>query len=264
MSSKITDEKFDEIRLEKIKHHLESLIEKGKPRFYEIYVDNLKVVEKTDDLNQFDDYKIYVDGKTKMMKLLLYSSCESSPRNDKFFFTFQPDDDKKSLGEIEIKQKIDDAINEVKEQIKIQNLEKELLETQEELEEAHEYIEKLQDSIEKIRNAKIDDSRQIKFGQVATLAIEELIKRNPAILNNIPLIGSLSGILNEPKIDSGSTSTQGNATFQESKEEGLNATFANELTIMFSEQEFDKIVQLINLLYHDKTKINTVLELVNQ
>jgi hypothetical protein len=88
MSSKITAEKFDEIRLEKIKHHLESLIEKGKPRFYEIYVDKLKVVEKTDDLNQFDDYKIYLDGKTKMIKLLLYSSCESSPRNDKFFFIF--------------------------------------------------------------------------------------------------------------------------------------------------------------------------------
>lgn len=45
MSSKITQEKYDLVKIERLKHFLESAHEKGKPKFYEIFVDNLKAVD---------------------------------------------------------------------------------------------------------------------------------------------------------------------------------------------------------------------------
>lgn len=85
--SKITTEKYDPVRIERIRHYLESCTEKGKPKFYEIFVDNLKAVEKTDDTTCFDEYKMYIDDNTQMVKILIYTSTENCPRNDKFIFS---------------------------------------------------------------------------------------------------------------------------------------------------------------------------------
>src|SRR5689334_10945369 len=86
MSSKITQEKYDLVKIERLKHYLESSQEKGKPKFYEIFVDNLKAVDKTSDPDQFDEYLVYMSEDTRMVKVLIYTSTENCPRNDKFLF----------------------------------------------------------------------------------------------------------------------------------------------------------------------------------
>src|SRR5690348_1197746 len=108
--SKITTEKYDPIRIERIRHFLESSAEKGKPKFYEIFVDNLKAVDKTDDTACFDEYKMYLDGNTQLIKILIYTSTENCPRNDKFIFSVHnPNEEKKQaqLDGLEIQNKID-------------------------------------------------------------------------------------------------------------------------------------------------------------
>jgi hypothetical protein len=94
--SKITTERYDPIRIERIRHYLESNTEKGKPKFYEIFVDNLKAVDKTDDIGCFDEYKMYMDENTQMIKILIYTSTENCPRNDKFIFSVHNAQEKKS------------------------------------------------------------------------------------------------------------------------------------------------------------------------
>jgi predicted Holliday junction resolvase-like endonuclease len=262
MNSKITTEQFDEMRIEKIKHHLESLIEKGKARYYEIFVDNLKVVEKTNDLEQFDDYKIYLDEKTKTLKLLLYSSCETSPRNDKFFFTFKKEESINALGEVEVQRKIESAINEAKEQFRIQSLEKELEQLKTELEEGTEYIEELEAIIEKLRTQKVDDSKQVKLGMVASIAIEELFKRNPNMVKNIPLIGALSGLAESESEMNTEVKTETKTTFAQTESQDPFLLFAKDLSKMFSTKELEDVIDILNYMHQDKTKIETVLELI--
>lgn len=266
MSSKMTTEKYDVMRFEKIKHHLESLAEKNKARFFEIFVDNLKVVDKTDDVNSFDDYKMYMDENTQIIKLLLYSSCETSPRNDKFFFSVQASEKTNTLGEVDVQHKINLAINTERERLRIESLEKELTTVNEELEDANNYIETLQDNIEKIQQQKSDDSKQIKLGMVASVAIEELIKRNPSVISNIPLLGSLSGVLNddkkqinqEPEYDS-------HASFKskdEPSEESLATQIAIQLDKSFTTDELPIIFDIIKKIALDKSLLRLTQELI--
>ena len=85
MSSKITQEKYDLVKIERLKHYLESAAEKGRPKFYEVYVDNLKAVDKTCDPEAFDEYLVYMGEDTRMVKVLIYTSTESCPVTTSFF-----------------------------------------------------------------------------------------------------------------------------------------------------------------------------------
>ena len=116
MSSKITQEKYDLVKIERLKHYLESSHEKGKPKFYEIFVDNLKAVDKTSDPEQFDEYLVYMSEDTMMVKVLIYTSTENCPRNDKFLFTVtspereREEKRKQELSGIEIEEKIHSVV----------------------------------------------------------------------------------------------------------------------------------------------------------
>jgi hypothetical protein len=266
MSSKITTEKYDGIRLEKFKHHLELYAEKGKARFFEIEIDGLKVVDKTDDVNNFDDYKMYMDDKTKMVKILLYSSCETSPRNDKFIFSVQSGEEKNTLGEVDVQNKINLAIHSERERMKVESLEKELAIANEELEDANEYIEKLQEQIETIQQQKTDDSKQIKLGMVASVAIEELIKRNPNMISNIPILGSLSGVLIDDKKQIGQEAEYNSHASFTSKEETTQESLAKQVAVhlntCFTTKELPIVFDILKKFAEDKSLLNVTQELI--
>lgn len=46
----ITNDNFDQLKIDKLKYFLEDMAQKNQPRPYEIFVDTLKVVPKTEDL----------------------------------------------------------------------------------------------------------------------------------------------------------------------------------------------------------------------
>src|SRR5258708_12761587 len=85
----VPQQKFDEFKIDKLKHYLEDMAGKGQPRLYEIFVDGLKVVPKTEDTGQFDNYEQYMDEDTEKVRILVYNS-NLSPLNHQFFFTFHP------------------------------------------------------------------------------------------------------------------------------------------------------------------------------
>jgi hypothetical protein len=261
MSSKITTEKFDVIRFEKIKHHLETQAEKDKARYFEIFVDNLKVVDKTNDISSFDDYLIYMDDKTKIIKILLYSSCETSPRNDKFIFSCESKDDKNTLGEIDVQQKITTAITTERERIKTEQLEIEVKELTLDLEEAQDYIDKLEIKYQAAVNQNVEKSKEVKLGAVAALAIEHVLKRNPKILNKIPLLGMLSGLDDRPNTETISQNTiESKTSFASVKSEEPSLEF--EMMKVFTDDEFAKMITIINILGVHKNQIDTILDLL--
>jgi hypothetical protein len=261
MSSKITTEKFDVIRFEKIKHHLETQAEKDKARYFEIFVDNLKVVEKTNDVGAFDDYLIYIDEKTKIIKILLYSSCETSPRNDKFIFSCESNDNKNTLGELDVQQKITTAITNERERIKTEQLEIEVKELTIELEEAQEYIDNLEIKYQAAVTHNVEKSKEVKLGAVAALAIEHVLKRNPNMLSKIPLLGMLSGLDDSPNpqtIPLQSNESKTTFTSVVSEESGLEY----ELMRVFDDAQFKQVIEILNLLGVHKNQITTILELL--
>jgi hypothetical protein len=49
-------EKFSQHKVDLIKRYLQREIEKGRPKEFEIIVDDFKVVSRTSDLEEFEDY----------------------------------------------------------------------------------------------------------------------------------------------------------------------------------------------------------------
>jgi len=285
MSSKITTEKYDVVKMERLKHYLETNAERDKPKYYEILVDNLKVVDKTNDPACFDDYTMYMNEESKIIKVLIYSSTETSPRNDKFIFTIANTEEEKrkqekkqsELNGFEIQNKIDTAITTERERMNSEKMKEELEAKTKQLEEAEEYIDQLTEELQVEREKKYNP-REIQFGNIASIAIEEVIKRNPAWTKKVPLIGALSGLLEteQPVVlddaENKTTSEETSASFakkvKERVQEGLDEEtkakldFFEQMKENFTEEQFNMMIHITQALMSNPEHLSTVYELV--
>jgi ATP-dependent Lon protease len=198
--SKITTERYDPIRIERIRHFLESSTEKGKPKFYEIFVDNLKAVDKTDDTGCFDEYKMYMDENTQMIKVLIYTSTENCPRNDKFIFSVRnPQEEKRQeqLNGIDFQNKIDLAIQQERDRTQLLQLQKELSITKSQLKEAEEYADTLQDKLEQTQSEfkQFKEKRislsEMNTGRLVGFMTNYFIKAYPSLAQKVPVMKNL-------------------------------------------------------------------------
>lgn len=289
MSSKITQEKYDLVKIERLKHYLEAAAEKGRPKFYEVFVDNLKAVDKTADPEAFDEYLVYMGEDTRMVKVLIYTSTESCPRNDKFIYTVtspekERDEKRKSeLSGIDVEEKISAVVQREREKMNTELLKKELQETKEELEEAENYIEELEKKLVEAKNTKV--AAKESFGEVVSLALESIIRRNSHLLSGIPLVGQgLAGVVeqdNKRLQDAAQNSAQAvedrKATFTKlsneesacfkpkpfmSKEDQETLAYFQSLRQAFSESELLQVLDIISILSQDKENIVSVLDLL--
>ena len=288
MSSKITQEKYDLVKIERLKHFLESATEKGRPKFYEVFVDNLKAVDKTSDPEVFDEYLVYMSEDTRMVKVLIYTSTENCPRNDKFIFTVtspEKERDEKRRQELsgfEIEEKIQSVVQQEREKIATELLRKELKETQEDLEEAETYIDELEKQLVEAKNTKV--SAKENFGEVVSLALESIVRRNTHLLSSIPLVGQgLAGVveqdnqrLEQASQNSPQAIAERKVTFKKvspdeetikpsiSKEDQETLGYFQTLRETFSDEEMVQVLEIIGVLSYQKESIPSVLELLKE
>lgn len=288
--SKITTEKYDVVKLERLKHFLETNAEKGKPKFYEIFVDNLKAVDKTNDPACFDEYQMYQNEDTRMLKVLIYTSTENCPRNDKFIFTVRdPHQEKKQeeLSGLEVENKITTAIEQERNRNHLQQLQKELEETKAELEECEEYKDQLEEKLniceqefEAYRKKRISLS-EMNAGKLVGFATDYFVKNYPGLSSKVPFISSLSGFLTdedaEQSLPSANDNDHESATSQASfsKKENTQQTqqfdgatqskldFFNQMEAAFSGNQLEKVIEIIQGLAADPQQIDTVHALIH-
>lgn len=226
---------------------------------------------------------------TRMVKVLIYTSTESCPRNDKFIFTLTSQekerDDKRrhELSGFEIEEKIQSVVQQEREKMNTELLRKELVETQQELVEAETYIEQLEKQLVEAKNTKV--SAKENFGEVVSLALESIVRRNTHLLSGIPMIGQgLAGVveqdnkrLEDTALNSPAAVQERNVTFKRvsndeedqpsakngiSKEDQETLNYFNSLKQAFSETELLQVLDIISNLSQDKESIATVLDLL--
>ena len=69
----ITHDNYDQLKIDKLKHYLEDMTAKGHAKPYEIFVDSLKVVPKTEDPKEFDNYEYYMNDDTEKIRIQIYN-----------------------------------------------------------------------------------------------------------------------------------------------------------------------------------------------
>ena len=275
-------DKFDQNKVDSLKNHLKMMAEKDKAKFYEIYVDNLKAVPKTDEPGEFDSFEDYLNADSEQIKIVIYNTS-SSPRNDQYVFLLKARnrDEATTLGLSGLPGKVftktsandwRDSVNKKNaEQLEIQSLKKEISELNEEIEEKDEQINQLATLVEtaKANNNKLGG---VHLGDIMSVALEGLVRRNTHLLSQIPAVSGLAGIIEKDNERIGSQPAQvdSHASFKrkESTSSPLNEqqreflALFDELQKHFADSEMGQVMEILDVLSRDKTKLQSVQELL--
>jgi len=270
----IVKEKYSGARINLLYQLLQSDFEDGRPREYDISVDDLKVVRRTTDPEKFFSHEDFITEETKYLTITLYEG--SSKRNTRYVYYLKEgaEEEKATLSGIE--QTMNDKMQQQRRQWDFELLQKENEDLKGELEEQEEYIEKLEASLqeEKAKKANIKDN----WGEVFSLALEGMVRRNTHLLNGIPVIGQgLAGVVDqdnrrlehileneESKVQERQVSFQ-RVTKEEpvqTEEDKKILDYHRSLQKAFSQEELATIIQIIGLFSEEKENIETVYQML--
>lgn len=256
---------FDQFKIEKLRIFLLEMAERGQPRPFEIFVDTLKVIPKTCDPKEFDNYEHYVDEQTEIIRILIYNT-DASPRNEKYVFRLRKCRREGELGEIE--SLIQDRLTAQERDYKANAVRGELDDVRKKLTEAEEYIEELQKELEEVRNSK----KQFTFGEIASYILEGLMRRNTHLLTKLPGGEALAGIIEQDNQERGQLNApfEQTASFQKKqhdpavKPEHLQyVPFIDQLVNSFGPNDLHIVMQIINKLSEEPAQLKIVAELLN-
>src|SRR5258708_1066435 len=269
----VPQQKFDEFKIDKLKHYLEDMAGKGQPRLYEIFVDGLKVVPKTEDTGQFDNYEQYMDEDTEKVRILVYNS-NLSPRNDQFCFTVQPGRLEKPAGGLgEIDTIVQEKLAARDREHEMEALRKTLAITGTQGEEAEGEAEDLRQELEAVRAGK--EKKQIKGIEIMSVILEGFVRRNPQLLQKIPGGEALAGLIEQDNLDkSGQVAMEqpaAAATFCK-KEDTAPALSPEQLRYIdtlrqleatFQQPDLETVMQILARFAATPDTLNTVSDLLN-
>ena len=270
-------EKYDVAKIEQLKMFLEQNAERGKPRYYEIFVDNLRVIEKTNDVAEFDSFQNFMNEDTRLIKILLYSSSEESPRNDKFIYRVKDDDSKskeQGLSGVEVTERIQTVLQMEKEKWDNNLIKKELEEAEERIDELEKYSGQLEAKIIELKQNQ-NKLGGIHLGKIAGVALEALLRNNTQLLSKYPLTKGLAGVIeqdNKQKLNlennTTSSSTQDtevtfSAAEETSEAEKELSKMLREIMLAFSgEGEFSNVMNILTEMAGNKPLIQSTLQFI--
>ena len=273
----ITSETYDQLKIDKLKLYLQTQADRNAARFYEIYVDNLKAVHKTNDIQEFDSYEDYMTEDTDRIRILVYSTNAQSPRNYQYVYRIKKQDEQKTvvqqhgLSGIEIESRMEEKLQTHRERWEHEALVKELEQTKQQLKEAEEYAEKLVAELQEYISKKLHWGN-VNLGELASVVVEGIVRRNPQMVAKLPGGEALAGIIEQDNKERGTTSPtqETEVSFKKksdtpelSDEEKGYLNFMRGIAESFDDEEIVILTQVITKLEEDTTQLKPVAELLN-
>jgi hypothetical protein len=270
----VTNDTYDQLKIDKLKHFLEAQAEKGQAKPFEVFVDNLKVVSKTDDPKEFDNYEFYMNEDTEKVRILIYNS-NLSPRNDQYCFQVQ-----KSVGNTKSLNGLGEVENMIQEKLaardrehEMNRLKEELEATKLELEESEEYADQLEKEIQYLKDNKFKLGN-INIAEFTAAMLEGFVRKNPQMLTKFPGGEALAGFIQqdnlekerllsqpqqpEPKVD-----VQKETAPEITEGEKLQLSVLRKIEQTFSKEQAEMFNAVIHAMVEEPSVIPTILELVN-
>jgi hypothetical protein len=262
----VTNDKFDQLKIDKLKHFLEDMAGKGQARPFEIFVDSLKVVPKTEDPKDFDSYEYYMNEDTEKIRILIYNS-NLSPRNDQYCFYVQQNKAEKPLNGLgDIDNIIQEKLSAREREYELNRLKEELEETKKQLDESEEYAEDLERQLEDAKSTKYKLGK-LDLVDLGTLVLGKFAEKNADVLSRVGLEG-LAG--NNPKEIAAAQTEETEASFQKKTEPGPQITpdllqylpMLQQLDATFDRAHLEVVMQIIGRFSEEPASLNSVAELL--
>lgn len=254
---------YEPSRLETIKRVLENEQRRGSPRFYEVWVDGVKVVEKTDNPDDFSKYEEFIFADTQKVTVNLFTSSPTSAHIvSRLHFTFgeEPksrDESLRGFGLGEVEARINEKVTQERERWECDQVRKELDATKTKLKEAEDWSEKLEDTIGEITKKLEEAKNQNDFAAILKdLALNHLIGKKTEDKQ------TLSGSEKQPQEEASfkMKSSEGESLSDEDK---FFVELGKNMRTSFTEDEFDMALSVIREFVRDKSSIKPVTELLN-
>ena len=274
----ITSETYDQLKIDKLKLYLQTQADRNAARYYEIYVDNLKAVHKTNDLQEFDSYEDYMTEDTERIRILVYTTNPSSPRNDQYVYRMKKQEEQKTiiqasaLSGIEIENRMEEKLQTHRERWEHEALVKELEQTKQQLKESEEYAEKLAAELMEYKSKKLHWGN-VNLGELASVVVEGIVRRNPQMVAKLPGGETLAGIIEQDNKERGTTTptAETEVSFKKksenesvlTEEEKGYLNFMKGIAESFDDEEIVILTQVITKLEEDTTQLKPVAELLN-
>ena len=270
----VTNDVYDQLKIDKLKHYLETQYEKGHPKPFEIFVDNLKVVSKTEDPKEFDSYEFYMNEDTEKVRILIYNS-NLSPRNDQYSFMVQKNKVEKGLNGLgDVEAIIQEKLAARDREHEMNKLREELELTKEELQDAEEYAGKLEKEIEYLKENKFKLGN-INIGELASVALEGIVRRNPQMLTKLPGGEALAGIIEQDNKDKEKLLTQPSSpepqvkiekdtTPEITEEEKRHLAYLRQLEQTFNKEQAEMFNTVLGAMVNEPSIIPGIIEFLNQ
>lgn len=169
--------------------------ESGHPIDYEIRVDAMKVVPRTNDPEQFDLHEDFVLEDTRFVTVIIYDG--TSRRNIRHVFSLKEEkveNNNQMLSGIELEKKVGEKINQERQGWQMELVQKENENLKSQLNDAEEYIDQLEKSVQDMRSKRMKLG-DIHWGEIASVALEGIVRRNTHLIAKIPGGEGLAGII---------------------------------------------------------------------
>jgi hypothetical protein len=259
----ITNDKYDQLKIDRLKYFLQNMADKGQAKPFEIFVDSLKVVPKTEDVKDFDHYEFYMNEDTEKIRILIYNSS-LTPRNDQYCFYLQDNKLSKPLNGIgDLDGIIQEKLIQRDKEYELTRLKEDYEKTKQELNEAEDYIEELEEKLSLATNDK-HKIKNIDIVDVAGALLGRWAQNSPQL--SALGLGSLAGGSNEAHVN---PEVESEASFKKKEEENETSEkdkdylqFLNQLSERLNETEFHTTMLIIDQLTKDTTQINAVADLL--
>ena len=293
-------ERYNSERLEFIKQLLINSVETGKPQDYEIRVDDMRVVPRTNNPDLFENYEDFITEQTRRVLVMLYEGV--SRKNAKYLFHLKEEDmpkqEQKGLsGKAEVEKIISEKLEQQAQKWKQEQMEKELKELKEENKQNEKDFEKVIAHNKKLEAGR--DLEDMQWGKILGAAGDTLLRSNTKFLAKIPALQGLAGIIEadtkerEKRIESPRPEPEVEASFkmksekeqddnreeknevaekkekprensEQSEEERDQLGFLRQLHQRFEEKQVKQILSLLNCFVDNPKALEQILNVIQE
>ncbi len=256
-------QKYEQSKVDKLQEYLRIYHQKGKPIDYEIIVDGLRVVRRTNDPEEFSIHETFITPETRFVEINFYNGGGNS--NEKHLFSMSDEDSKAGLSGIEIDSRISEQVERQRREWQFDLLQKENAELKAEVAE----LERENENLEKEKQAILDGQSPLKgfLGEIGSSFVESFIRRNPSVMKSIPGGEALAGLITtDAKV--ASSDEEPGVSFQQ-KSQDLDESdrsaieFVNQLKQQFTKTEFDNVLIILQALANEKSRIDLIINHIN-
>jgi hypothetical protein len=277
---------YNDVKLSQFKMWLHDMATKGEEKHFEVYVNDVKVVPRTNKIEQIDDHKAYLEDTTETVKVFVYNT-ENSNRYLQFIFFIEKKkpieqtehiatpQQPQGLSGIELENRISErltaALAQERERWQNDLMKREFETCKKDLADAEEYIEDLEKQLSHYKSKKLHWG-DVNLGDVASVIVEGMVKRNPHWVAKLPGGDALAGLIaNEATTENATAEVVENEVVFKKKtpaEDGLSEEvkaqlgFLKQLETHFNQEQLDKIMLILQSFVEKPNTIETVFELL--